>query len=91
MDTSTPVAVDRRVMVLLATYSKRIALNITARRKGKGLSQDDLAFLVGSTQPRISMMESGVGNPQVGTLIRIALALDCTVEDLLVMSKTYGV
>ena len=58
-----------------------IADQVAERRKGLGLSQADLAELVGTTQSAIARLESGGRPPRIDTLLRIAAALDC---DLLV-------
>ena len=54
----------------------QIAGQVADRRKGRGLSQADLAELVGTTQSAIARLESGGRPPRVDTLLRIANALD---------------
>ena len=44
-------------------------------RHEKDLTQGDLAKLVGTSRPKISMVENGNGNPSLDTLTRIANAL----------------
>jgi transcriptional regulator with XRE-family HTH domain len=58
-----------------------IADKVAARRQAKGLSQRELAELVGTTQSAIARLERGGRPPRIDTLLRIADALDC---DLLV-------
>ena len=47
------------------------------RRLALGLSQSDLARLVGTTQSAIARLERGGRPPRIDTLLRIANALDC--------------
>jgi len=54
----------------------QIAGQVADRRKERGLSQADLAALVGTTQSSIARLESGGRPPRIDTLLRIANALD---------------
>ena len=54
----------------------QIAGQVADRRKERGLSQADLAALVGTTQSAIARLESGGRPPRINTLLRIANALD---------------
>jgi transcriptional regulator with XRE-family HTH domain len=54
---------------------------VAERRGAMGLSQRELAELVGTTQSAIARLERGGRPPRIDTLLRIAEALDC---DLLV-------
>jgi len=53
----------------------QIAGQVADRRKERGLSQADLAKLVGTTQSAIARLESGGRPPRIDTLLRIANAL----------------
>ena len=53
----------------------QIAGQVADRRKERGLSQADLAELVGTTQSAIARLESGGRPPRIDTLLRIANAL----------------
>jgi transcriptional regulator with XRE-family HTH domain len=55
----------------------QIADRVAERRKELGLSQAELAELVGTTQSAIARLESGGRPPRIDTLRRIAEALDC--------------
>lgn len=60
--------------------------NLKAIRKASGMSQNDLARETGMTQVNISKYENGaydLNNAKASTVLDIAHALDCTVEDLL--------
>jgi transcriptional regulator with XRE-family HTH domain len=56
---------------------------IESLRKAAGLSQEDLANLVGVTQGAVSQWESGESFPRAKLLIQISKILSCTVDDLL--------
>ena len=60
--------------------------NLKAIRKASGMSQNDLARETGMTQVNISKYENSaydLNNAKASTVLDIAHALDCTVEDLL--------
>lgn len=54
----------------------QIAGQVADRRRERGLSQAELAKLVGTTQSAIARLESGGRPPRIDTLLRIANALD---------------
>jgi len=54
----------------------QVAGQVADRRKERGLSQSELAALVGTTQSAIARLESGGRPPRIDTLLRIANALD---------------
>lgn len=54
-----------------------IADNVAERRQAKGMSQRQLAEIVGTTQSAIARLERGGRPPRIDTLLRIADALDC--------------
>jgi transcriptional regulator with XRE-family HTH domain len=51
-------------------------------REGRGESQRSLAALTGITYAYISEMERGLKVPSLTTIIRLAVALECEVTDL---------
>jgi ribosome-binding protein aMBF1 (putative translation factor) len=53
----------------------RLAREIRALRQARGLSQRDLAELVGTTQSAIARLEGGHVSPSLTTLDRVADAL----------------
>jgi predicted transcriptional regulator len=63
-------------------FFAKIADDVAERRLAKGLSQRELAELVGTTQSAIARLERGGRPPRIDTLLNIAEALDCdlTVE-----------
>jgi predicted transcriptional regulator len=58
-------------------FFAKIADRVADRRQQKGLSQRELAELVGTTQSAIARLERGGRPPRIDTLLRIAEALDC--------------
>src|SRR6185503_4947266 len=54
-----------------------VADQVAERRQQRGLSQRELAELVGTTQSAIARLERGGRPPRIDTLLRIANALDC--------------
>lgn len=58
-------------------FFAQIAKEVALRRKERGLSQVDVAALVGTTQSAIARLESGGRPPRIDTLLKIAAALEC--------------
>jgi predicted transcriptional regulator len=58
-------------------FFARIADRVAEQRTAKGLSQRELAELVGTTQSAITRLERGGRPPRIDTLLNIADALDC--------------
>ena len=58
-------------------FFAQIAGKVTERRTAMGMSQRELAELVGTTQSAIARLERGGRPPRIDTLLRIAEALDC--------------
>ena len=54
-----------------------VADKVAERRQAKGLSQRELAEIVGTTQSAIARLERGGRPPRIDTLLRIADALEC--------------
>ncbi|MBP5295176.1 MAG: helix-turn-helix transcriptional regulator [Lachnospiraceae bacterium] len=57
-------------------------LRLREIRKNRGLSQSALAKLVGVEQGSLSDLESGKRFPSFGLLIRLAKALECSLDEL---------
>ena len=65
-----------RAAYLERRYVQEIARTVRGMRESAGLSQTDLAKMVGMKQPAIARLETSQGStPQWRTLTRIALAL----------------
>ena len=58
-------------------FFAQIADQVAQRRTELGLSQQQLAHLVGTTQSAIARLERGGRPPRIDTLLRISEALDC--------------
>ena len=56
-------------------------------RTQKGLSQDQLAKLMGTTQAAVAMWESGARMPRSDKLPKLAEVLGCSVADLFAKAK----
>jgi predicted transcriptional regulator len=54
-----------------------IAGKVSERRTAIGMSQRELAELVGTTQSAIARLERGGRPPRIDTLLKIAEALEC--------------
>lgn len=59
-----------------------LGTNLKKRRSEKGLTQAELAEIVGVTAPMINQIEHGVKIPSLPTAIEIAKALDTTIDAL---------
>ena len=59
-----------------------VGVRISAYRRAKGLSQEDLADLAGRSVFTISQLERGVNAPNLATLIDLARALECGIDEL---------
>ena len=53
---------------------------ITQQRIKKGLTQKELAKAANLAQPAIARLESKAATPQLDTLLKVAAALDFTLE-----------
>lgn len=62
---------------------KAIGTRIKEAREAKGLTQEQLAEMVGLSSTHISVIERGVKTPKLETFIEIANALDVTSDSLL--------
>ncbi len=61
--------------------------NLAHIRETRGLSQKQLAEMIGANQATISKIESGAGNPTLSTINRIAKALDVEPHQLFSMTQ----
>ncbi|MDA2910410.1 helix-turn-helix domain-containing protein [Nitrospiraceae bacterium AH_259_D15_M11_P09] len=63
---------------------RRLGTVLSTLRKGKQLTQDQLAARGGVTKPYVSQLESGARkNPSLATLKRLAKALGVPVAELM--------
>ena len=75
---------DRRRGYEKAGRAIRLAMEIRALRKARGLSQRELAERVGTTQSAIARLEGGNISPSLPTLDKIAEALEAELNATLV-------
>lgn len=68
-------------------FLMQIAATVRRLRRAKGLSQKDLADLIGVSFTRISDLERGKGNPTLATLVALAEALGTSPRDLFDVSQ----
>jgi transcriptional regulator with XRE-family HTH domain len=61
-------------------FFAKIADEVAEQRRTRGLSQQELADLCGTTQSAIARLEAGGRPPRIDTLLRIANALDCELD-----------
>jgi putative transcriptional regulator len=61
---------------------------VKARRKELGLTQVEVAKLLGMTQASYAAIESGKREPGLNQVFRVATALETTVHDLLPVLTT---
>ncbi len=63
--------------------AKRIAENVVALRRARGLSQGALASLAEIPRSTIAHLESGSGNPTINTLVALCRALQVPLEEVM--------
>ncbi len=60
----------------------RFAINLRKARRRRGISQEALASLCDLHRTEISLLERGGREPRLGTIIKLASALDTAPEEL---------
>ena len=68
--------------------TQKIGTNIAARRKAKGMTQEQLAAKLGVSAPAVSKWETGSSCPDIALLCPLARALDTNVDTLLQFEET---
>ena len=66
----------------LSIYLEKLGKNISKIRKKKNMTQYKLAKEIFADQSNLARIEEGKVNPTVKTLLKISVALNCTVKDL---------
>ncbi len=67
----------------MANASKCLAENVASLRGMRGLSQKALSELAGLPRSTVTHIESGSGNPSLTNLVKLAGALQVSIEELL--------
>ncbi|MEO6462451.1 MAG: XRE family transcriptional regulator [Candidatus Eisenbacteria bacterium] len=62
--------------------ANRLGVNLKQLREARGLTQDRMAKLAGVPRATWSHLESGIGNPTLAVLYRVAQALSVPLEEL---------
>ena len=60
----------------------RFAVNLRRARQRKQISQEELGFRCDLHRTEISLLERGGREPRLGTIVKLAGALDITPEEL---------
>ena len=72
---------DKNVLIETQLETRKDVIGkYKACRKGKGMTQVQLASRTGISQPNITSFESGNYNPSLEMMVRIAYALDMKLE-----------
>jgi transcriptional regulator with XRE-family HTH domain len=66
-----------------AQLGRSLAENLRQRRKGRGLSLDDLARASGVSRAALSQIETCKSNPTIGVLWKIAVGLGTPISELI--------
>jgi transcriptional regulator with XRE-family HTH domain len=66
-----------------AAFLKKLAGRIKELRESKGMSQQELAAKLDYEKSNMSRLESGLINPRIATLQKVAKALDVALPELL--------
>ncbi len=61
---------------------QRFAVNLRKARKARGVSQEELGFLCELHRTEISLLERGGREPRLGTIVKLAGALETSPEAL---------
>jgi putative transcriptional regulator len=65
----------------------KLTIHLTERRKAAGLTQSQLADMVGVSRKTINTVENQVFVPSTVLALKLARALDCSVHDLFALPK----
>ena len=63
-------------------YLSKLGKRIAELRKEKGLSQNELSYIIDCDKPNYRKIEKGKRNVTVGTLLKISEALEISMSDL---------
>ncbi len=80
---------DFQVAMLEEGLVHRVARRVREFRKTKGLSQQALAEMLNTQQPRVALIEAGESNLTLRSLAELAYCLDRFAEDFVVERAVY--
>jgi transcriptional regulator with XRE-family HTH domain len=66
------------------TVREKFAANLRRQRRRAGLSQEAVGFRASLHRTQIGLLERGARMPRIDTLVKLAGALDCAPDDLIV-------
>ena len=66
-----------------ADTAKNLGNNVRALRESRGMTQQQMAKLSGIPRPTWANLESGAANPTLAVVVRVALALQVPLEELI--------
>lgn len=78
-----PIYTNEEKKTLKKEITKRVGANIRQLRKNRGLSMEQLAYLLDSNKQNIYKIENGLYCPTIATLLFISNALECDLCDLM--------
>ena len=67
-----------------------LAQNIRSLRENRGLTQIQVARLAGIPRPTLTNLESGAANPTLAVLMKVAMALNVRLDELLGRPRVTG-
>ena len=73
-----------------AMEKKTLGITISEKRKEKGMTQADLANLMGVTDKAVSKWERDLSYPDVASFPRLAQALGVSVDELMASTSSSG-
>ncbi len=71
-------------------FNKKFGNRLREIRKSSKMSQQELAHEIGMTFNTISSIECGKISPKLDTIVKLALALDISLEDFLSFPETFA-
>ena len=75
---------------MLEKLSANLAANIRELREARGLSQQVASKMAGIPRPTWANLESGSANPTLAVVVRVASALQISIEELLAPPRSTG-
>ena len=72
------------------TIAQNLAQNLRGLREAQGLTQRQVSDRSGVPRPTLATLESGAGNPTLAVLVRVASALNVSIEELIGPPRATG-